>query len=294
MSRLMSAAAAALLVGTFGCGEDEVENIDETRAAVSVYTDVGMALADGYVSTHEYVESPEGGMGIHFLNPDITGIDYLRPNVLLYDLNDRGEYSLIGAEWLAPAAMYDEAPELFGQTFEGPMPGHEEGQPEHYELHAWLFTENPDGMFHAFNPNVQPPMYIDDVAMARSSAMGNFSDYMAALDSGYVNTMECASSADGGMGVHFIKEDMSGPLDPEAPHILLYEPHGDGYDLIGVEWFVPSAMVTEVPMLFGQRFDGPMPGHEEGQPEHYDLHVWAVRTNPRGMFEAFNPRVTCP
>jgi hypothetical protein len=37
----------------------------------------------------------------------------------------------------------------FGQDFEGPRDGHEEGQPIHYDLHTWLFKDNPSGMFAA-------------------------------------------------------------------------------------------------------------------------------------------------
>lgn len=47
------------------------------------------------------------------------------------------------------------------------------------------------------------------------------------------------------------------------------------------------------PALFGVPFDGPMPGHEEGMPEHYDLHAWAWRANPNGVFAPFNPNVGC-
>jgi hypothetical protein len=47
------------------------------------------------------------------------------------------------------------------------------------------------------------------------------------------------------------------------------------------------------PSLFGQPFDGPMPGHNPGMPVHYDLHVWLFAKNPSGFFAPFNPELNC-
>ena len=66
--------------------------------------------------------------------------------------------------------------------------------------------------------------------------------------------------------------------------------------LVGVEFFSADGVPgtdDDRPSLFGQPFDGPMPGHFPGQPDHYDLHVWLWRFNPAGMFAQFNPRVSC-
>jgi hypothetical protein len=82
------------------------------------------------------------------------------------------------------------------------------------------------------------------------------------------------------------------------PQILVYEPVGDKLVLIAAEWFIPLATgVKEHPLLFGQRFDGPMEGHEPLLPaglHHYDLHVWLFKPNPAGVFNAVNPHVKCP
>ena len=50
-----------------------------------------------------------------------------------------------------------ERPELFGRPFDGPMEGHEPLLPRelhHYDLHAWLWKDNPEGMFSPVNPDV--------------------------------------------------------------------------------------------------------------------------------------------
>jgi hypothetical protein len=46
---------------------------------------------------------------------------------------------------------------LFGQPFDGPMEGHEPLMPHsthHYDLHVWLWKENPAGLFKPTNPTL--------------------------------------------------------------------------------------------------------------------------------------------
>ena len=42
-------------------------------------------------------------------------------------------------------------------TFDGPMPGHNPSMPWHFDLHAWLWAENPAGTFAMFNPTLSCP-----------------------------------------------------------------------------------------------------------------------------------------
>jgi hypothetical protein len=37
------------------------------------------------------------------------------------------------------------------------MAGHEEGMPWHYDLHVWLYADNPSGMFTPYNPALECP-----------------------------------------------------------------------------------------------------------------------------------------
>ena len=65
---------------------------------------------------------------------------------------------LTSVEWLVPLTPdLKERPKILGQPFQGPMEGHEPIIPKdflHYDLHAWLFKDNPLGMFTATNPKV--------------------------------------------------------------------------------------------------------------------------------------------
>ena len=130
--------------------------VAKLRQAMKPYTDVSAAVAAGYVSAGHCVESPMGGMGVHYINTSLLGaLDPTKPPILLYSEDGR----LLAAEYLVPdadqdLATDDDRPSIFGQPLEGPMPGHEPGMPVHYDLHIWTHEANPDGVFATWNPKV--------------------------------------------------------------------------------------------------------------------------------------------
>jgi hypothetical protein len=141
------------------------------RDALAKYADPIVAVRDGYFSTVACVDFPHGGkdgpvvyppgaMGVHFLNPANVGpqLDPAKPQVLLYE-QVGGKLKLTGAEWFMPVAVAgDKAPMIFGQTLAGPMDGHEPIMPaslRHYDLHVWLWKDNPRGVFTATNAAVK-------------------------------------------------------------------------------------------------------------------------------------------
>jgi hypothetical protein len=135
-------------------------HLEMVREALRKYEDPVVAVRDGYLSTVGCVAYANGAMGIHFLNPTAIGPtpDPVRPPLLVYEPAEEGRLRLVAAEWFVPLATgITERPQLFGQPFDGPMEGHEPLMPRelhHYDLHVWLFKENPSGLFAATNPNV--------------------------------------------------------------------------------------------------------------------------------------------
>jgi hypothetical protein len=145
-------------------------DLDALRQSLLKYQDVYTAVREGYYSTigcvhyngekmEGHADYAKGAMGIHFLNKELVGPkpDPMRPPVLTYEPRN-GKLQLVGVEWVVPLASgIKERPQLFGQPFLGPMEGHEPIIPKeflHYDLHAWLFKENPLGMFAPTNPAV--------------------------------------------------------------------------------------------------------------------------------------------
>lgn len=160
-----------------------------------------------------------------------------------------------------------------------------------------------------------------DLAAVRA-ATAQFHQVERAIEAGYQDPAagHCDQIAIGAMGIHSANPALtqSQAIDPLRPEVLLYLPkEGGGFRLIGVEyvqtvlvrnpatgavspwmaqtpWPSNYTVVTPTPQLFGQTFQGPMPGHVPGMPWHWDLHVWVWANNPTGTFAQWNPAVSCP
>lgn len=147
--------------------------LERVRTALEKYQDPIMAVQDGYLSTVGCIDYPEGssegkmqyvpgGMGIHFLNPQLVGpdLDPTKPQVLIYE-PDGQKLRLVAAEWFVPTQVAgSQRPEIFGRQLDGPMEGHEPIMPKamhHYDLHVWLWKNNPAGVFSPTNPALTCP-----------------------------------------------------------------------------------------------------------------------------------------
>jgi hypothetical protein len=160
------------------------------------------------------------------------------------------------------------------------------------------------------------------------AATERFQDVNVALAEGYIrdpaNMCETADmmgrpASDGAMGVHYFRPDLLGVTAPPNPRvdgtstytdfnmpaILIYEPQADGsMQLVAVENLVFKASWAAAgnaapPTFHGRSYDDmeddPATAVDEAHNfmPHYDRHVWIYRENPRGVFEPFNPAVTC-
>ncbi|WP_030443335.1 hypothetical protein [Actinoplanes subtropicus] len=132
--------------------------LDATRR----FRDVRRAITAGYLPTRDCMP----GMGFHYVNPALAGdpnIDPTRPEVLVYTAAG-GKARLAALEYFRADADQNletdqDRPTLFGHPFNGPMPGHplppgRPPMPIHYDLHVWLYQNNPSGEFATTNPQV--------------------------------------------------------------------------------------------------------------------------------------------
>jgi hypothetical protein len=157
----------------------------------------------------------------------------------------------------------------------------------------------------------QPP----DELQATRAATARFHSIAQATASGYAELRDaagiaCIDNPAGGMGIHYANGDLVGSaaLDPTSPEVLVYQPMPDGrMKLVALEYVILESTWREghpdpadVPSLFGQDFErlpGPgesVPQNRYGLPAFYELHLWLWQPNPDGMFEDWNPTVTCP
>jgi hypothetical protein len=103
-------------------------------------------------------ENPAGGMGFHYINQELlnnAAVDPLQPEAMVYVPGPHGKLRLGAVEWIVKAEQVDPAnpPVLFGQTLHLDT---DDGLPV-YVLHAWIFKENPTGVFEDWNPKISCP-----------------------------------------------------------------------------------------------------------------------------------------
>ena len=157
----------------------------EVRRATVRFHDITAAYAAGYTTEFEpCVEIPGGPvMGVHARNEALMGdqtVDPLRPELLLYEPTPDGRLRLVGVEYFQIVLVHDgdpstndsptpwfggqapppdrivgPTPQLFGQLFDGPMEGHIPQMPWHWDLHAWIWQANPDGIFAPFHSTIR-------------------------------------------------------------------------------------------------------------------------------------------
>jgi hypothetical protein len=136
----------------------------QVRRATEKYQDVQAAVADGYIQASPCEQTASGAMGAHYLKQALfdNQIEIDKPEALLYLPEAGGRLTLIGVEYAKTDAdqvlqTMDDRPTLFGRPFEGPMLGHVAGMPTHYDLHVWVWKDNPNGMFAQYNPSLRCP-----------------------------------------------------------------------------------------------------------------------------------------
>lgn len=153
-------AAIAVLAISGPAASKPRDDFQNAKAATARYHSVTKAKADGYVPMGPCVESPDGAMGIHYENAELMEdptLDLRHPEILLYLPRKNGRAELIGAEYFIEADQTASPPTLFGHVLEGPFPPHHPDMEAHYELHAWLWAENPSGRHAPFNPELDCP-----------------------------------------------------------------------------------------------------------------------------------------
>jgi hypothetical protein len=134
------------------------------------------------------------------------------------------------------------------------------------------------------------------------SATDAFHNLDLAMAAGYEPFYLCTDKArTGAMGQHYVKGDLVGDpkLDRLRPEVLVYEPRADGgYQLVAVEYVVlkddwHKANGSRAPRLFGRRLTLVTAPNRYGLPDFYEIHAWVWKANPRGVFDDWNPKVSC-
>ena len=152
---LQPAAATAVVSG------DAQRQLAELRRATARFHQLTEARGAGYTVLVRHPESGAacledptlGGMGRHFLDPTLVDdeVSVGAPEVVIYEPGPNGKLRLVGVEYIIPFAirgMDEEPPVLFGQEFK------QNHTFDLWALHAWVWKNNPAGMFADWNSRV--------------------------------------------------------------------------------------------------------------------------------------------
>lgn len=169
-SRFVVAAAVALFAGcadeapvapemqTISTRQTVVQTAAEETAIATLrrvtarYQDLATAMSEDFVLLHECEARPgEGPVGIVYVNIArlLDGVvDMESPDALIYEPVANGRPKLAGVEFAVPYALANQRPEFLGHSFQ------DEDEFGVYALHAWVWLNNPTGMFEETNPRI--------------------------------------------------------------------------------------------------------------------------------------------
>ena len=122
--------------------------LQAAKAATAKYHDINKAIEDGYVDIDVVVQN----MGYHYMKPsNIDGtFDPAKPPILVYSKNpETGKMKLVAVEYAIPNT--DPRPEGFTGDADIWENNTDFGL---WLCHAWVWYNNPDGIFNEFNPRV--------------------------------------------------------------------------------------------------------------------------------------------
>jgi hypothetical protein len=158
-------ALTALLVPAIATarGPGTGPSLAQIRSATAPYHSLQRALGDGYGILHECTdhEGGLGAMGQHYVAGDAvddTEFDLSRPEVLVYEPMPNGRSRLVAVEFVVFADLWAQVssspPRLFGRDLALVEAPNRYGVPAFWQIHVWLWRNNPAGTFSDWNPKV--------------------------------------------------------------------------------------------------------------------------------------------
>jgi hypothetical protein len=136
-----------------GLDKQTLLELQQARAATARYRNVNNAFADNYVDIG--LKLPN--MGYHFLKSALVTpvFDIKQPPILVYNKNEDGSFELLAVEYAVP--IDPQTPNVPPAGFSG-----DDDQWDFntlntgwWTLHAWVWKNNPDGVFNPMNPLVE-------------------------------------------------------------------------------------------------------------------------------------------
>lgn len=171
--------AATLTLVALALPAGASDGLDAVRDATREFRDVAAAEAAGYAilegtPLEECIDEPgEGAMGLHYINGDLVGdtvVDSTTPEALVYIPRADGSLRLVALEYVVFAEAWDAAntvpPQVLGHEMHLISEPNRYELPAFYELHAWVWKDNPSGTFYEWNPDVSCDPSMPDTSVS--------------------------------------------------------------------------------------------------------------------------------
>jgi len=135
-----------------GLDPQTLRELLQVRAATAKYQNINNAFGDSYIDIGLVMPN----MGYHFLKAELVTpvFDLRKPPILVYNKKDNGKFELVAVEYAVPIdpQSTNTPPEGFtGKDDEWDFNTLNTGW---WTLHAWVWKNNPDGVFKPMNPLV--------------------------------------------------------------------------------------------------------------------------------------------
>lgn len=152
---------------TQASGSAELKDLATLRRVTARFHDFDTAVGAGWSAkiTSCMTDPTLGGMGFHYGNTALIDgtarVD--QPELLLYEPEQNGRLRLVAVEYIIPYTFHsrDAAPPvLFGHEFQ------QNDVFQLWGLHAWVWKDNPSGIFANWNPVVNCDNTTDLASMA--------------------------------------------------------------------------------------------------------------------------------
>ena len=151
-----SARAQLQAAATQSFGADVNKDLASLRQATAPFHQFATATAAGWsaqITGCMTDANGAGGMGFHYGNVGLidASVQVDKPELLLYEPEKNGQLRLVAVEYIIPYTFHARGaapPVLFGQQF---------AQVDAFQLwglHAWVWKDNPSGIFAPWNPQV--------------------------------------------------------------------------------------------------------------------------------------------
>lgn len=156
-------ALSALIVPALALAAGSGSDLATVRAGSARFHDIQVAFDAGYGPLHTCTdeESGLGAMGQHYVRGDLVGdtvFDLSQPEVLVYEPMPNGRQRLVAVEFVVFQeswdAISDDPPTLFGRELALVPAPNRYGVPAFYQIHVWLWKQNPAGIFNDWNERV--------------------------------------------------------------------------------------------------------------------------------------------